>query len=171
MMDKRADLTGETTNETIMMTEGGPGSQNKNQVDQYNQNRMIPKRQTATGQPQPVSTPAETINKVAFLRGYLAKEAMAYTSGMGNPGPQLSRGQAYALDNEHGMGTATLPPTPTLKPPDPGLEAAAGVGGSKSAKPFSGVTGDRKADTNQQGASTMNSGAGMGISSTQRNKQ
>lgn len=171
-MDKRADLTGESTNETIMMTEGGTGSQNKNQVDQLTQNSIIPKRQTATGAPQPLTTPTPhtPINKVAFLRGYLAKEAAAFTGPMGNPGPQASTGQQYAMQNDHGMGASTLQTVPTLKAPDPALEAAAGVGGSKSAKPFSGVTADRKPATNMQGASTMNSSTGMGISSTQRNK-
>jgi hypothetical protein len=169
-MDKRADLTGETTNETIMVTEGGVGSQNQNMVDQLNQNRTIPKRQQAGKMPQPVSTPMTPTEKLAFMRGYLCKEAAAYTGPMGNPGPQLSQPQQYAMQNDHGMGASTLQTVPSLKPPDPALEAAAGVGGSKSAKPFSGVTADRKADTNMQGASTMNNGDGMGISSTQRNK-
>ena len=144
IMNKKADMTGED-NTTISVVPGGPGSQTTEMIDQRKQDSNIPKRQGMgkSTNTDSYSQPQTEMAKIAFMKGYLNKLAAAFTGPMGNPGPlpptQMSSAQQYNEQNRHGLGIGMLQPPQTVKTPDPAFQAAAEVGGAKSAKPFSGV--------------------------------
>jgi hypothetical protein len=159
-MDKKANLSGEQS-QNVTLIPGGPGSQINEQVQRLEQDNKsltpsVPKK-TTTAITTPTTGQVNQLNKLAFMAGYVAKTANVPV-------------QNYLQNNPHSIGQGSFGSTPALKAPDPGLQQAAGVGEAKSAKPFSGVQSSKKRTPNLDGASTMNSSTGMGISATQRNK-